>query len=62
MGVAKALAYFNMATTTTVKSFVAQAKTLAYYGMATTTAVKSFIAHALGFQYHISLKLLTYIS
>jgi hypothetical protein len=62
MEVANALAYFNMATTTVVKSFVAQAKTLAYYGMGTTTAVKSFITHAPGFQYHISSKLLTYIS
>jgi hypothetical protein len=62
MAVANALAYFDMATTTTVKSFISQAKTLAYYGMATTTTVNSFIVQALGFQYHISLKLLTYIS
>jgi hypothetical protein len=62
MAVANALAYFDMATTTTLKSFVAQAKTLAYYGMATTTAVKSFIVQDLGFQYHISLKFLPYIS
>jgi hypothetical protein len=49
MAVANALAYFDMATTTAVKSFISQAKTLAYYGMATTTALKSFITHAPGF-------------